>query len=61
MQIATFMDKRMKILYVWLFMHGGMAQNWAANKTNAVLANSSMFNTLEELLAAMEGPMGTMT
>jgi len=48
------MDKKMKILYVLLFMHGGMAQIWAANKTNALLANRSMFNTLEELLAAME-------
>jgi len=35
-------------------MCGGMAQNWAANETNTVLANRSTFNTLMELLAAIE-------
>jgi len=54
MQIDTFVDERMKILYALSIMHRGMAQIWAANKTNAVLANRSTFNTLEELLAAIE-------
>jgi len=54
--VDTFADERMKILYVLLLMHGdgGMAQVWATNEANAVLANRSTFNTLEELLAAIE-------
>jgi len=28
MQLDTFMDKRMEILYVFSFRHGGMAQVW---------------------------------
>ena len=58
MQIDTFVDERMKILYALSIMHRGMAQIWAANKTNAVLANRSTFNTLEELLAAIERTFG---
>jgi len=58
MQIDTFVYKRMKMLYVLLFMHGGMAQVWAANETSAVLANMSTINTLEELLASIERTFG---
>ena len=47
MQIDAFANERMKILYVLLFMSGGMAQIWAANKTSMTLANISTFNTLE--------------
>src|SRR6266481_7446055 len=32
MQADTFADERMKFLYALCFMHGGMAQVWAANK-----------------------------
>src|SRR5882724_4086407 len=54
MQIDTFTDERMKILYTLSFMHGGMAQVWAANETSTVLANTSTFNTLEGLLASIK-------
>jgi len=53
MQLDTFMDKRMKILYALSFMHGGIAQVWAENKTNVVLSHTSMFSTLTELLAGI--------
>ena len=58
MQINAFADKRMKILYALSFMHGGMAQVWAANETSVVLANTSTFNTLEGLLASVERTFG---
>ena len=58
MQINAFADERMKILYVLSFMHGGMAQVWAANKTSTVLANMSTFNTLEGLLASIKRAFG---
>jgi len=54
MQIDTFADERMKILYVLSFMSGGMAQVLAANKTSMNLANASTFNTLEGLLISIE-------
>ena len=54
MQIDTFADERMKILYVSSFMSGGMAQVWAANETSTTLANISIFNTLEGLLTSIE-------
>jgi len=31
MQLDTFTDERMKILYALSFMHGGIAQVWAEN------------------------------
>ena len=58
MQIDTFTDKRMKILYTLSFMRGGMAQVWAANETSAVLANTSTFNTLEGLLTSIKRTFG---
>ena len=50
MQINTFVDERMKILYVLPFMHGEMAQVWAMNETNAVLSGMSSIRTLDMLL-----------
>ena len=40
MQADTFVDKRMKILYALLFMHGGTAQVWEANETMAVMTHN---------------------
>src|SRR5882724_7831481 len=57
-QIDAFSDERMKILYTLSFMHGGMAQVWAANETSTFLANTSTFNTLEGLLALVERTFG---
>src|SRR5882724_6749912 len=58
MQIDAFADEKMKILYMLSFMHGGMAQVWAANETSTVLANMSTFNTLEGLLASIKRSFG---
>src|SRR5882724_1030177 len=54
MQLDTFADERMKILYTLSFMHGGIAQVWAENETNAILSYTSMFATLTELLSSIE-------
>src|SRR5882672_1161120 len=43
----------MKILYTLSFMHRGIVQFWAENKTNAVLSHSSTFTTPAELLAGI--------
>src|SRR5882724_8857934 len=53
-QIDAFANERMKILYTFSFMSGGMAQVWGANETSMTLANTSMFNTLEGLLTSIE-------
>src|SRR5712664_3381492 len=53
MQLDTFSDERMKILYALSFMRGGIAQVWAENETNVVLSHSSMFTTLAKLLAGI--------
>jgi len=58
MQINTFADKRMKILYALSFMHGGIAQVWAENETNAILSYTSTFATLAELLSSIERTFG---
>src|SRR5882724_806819 len=58
MQLDTFMDERMKILYSLSFMHGGIVQVWAKNKTNVILSHSSTFSTLAELLASIERTFG---
>ena len=50
MQTDTFVDKRMKILYALSFMHGGMAQVWAANETMAVIMGTSQMRTLDIFL-----------
>ena len=54
MQIDTFANERMKILYALSFMSRGMDQVWAANETSATLANTSTFNTLKGLLTSIE-------
>ena len=41
MQVDTFADKRMKVLYALSFMRGGTAQVWAANETMAVINGMS--------------------
>src|SRR5882672_3828 len=58
MQLDTFSDERMKILYALSFMHGGIAQVWAENVTNVVLSHSSTFTTLAELLAGITRTFG---
>ena len=54
MQLDMFADERMKILYALTFMHGGIAQVWAENGTNAILSYTSMFTTLAELLSSIK-------
>ena len=58
--MQTFANKRMKILYALSFMHGGMAQVWAANETSMVLANMSTFNTIEGLFTSIERTFGNL-
>ena len=58
MQLNTFMDDKMKILYTLSFMWGGMAQVWAVNETSAILDNTPSFSTLAELLASIERTFG---
>ena len=58
MQLNTFSDKRMKILYAPSFMHGVIVHVWAENETNAVLSHTSMFSTLAGLLAGIERTFG---
>ena len=48
----------MKIMYALSFMHGGIVQVWAENKTNMILSHTSMFSTLVELLAGIERTFG---
>ena len=54
MQADTFADKRMKILYALSFMHGGMAQVWAENKTMAVITGTSKMQTLDIFLESVK-------
>ena len=58
MQADTFADERMKILYALLFMHGGMAQVWAANETMAVIMGTSQMQTLDIFLGSVEKTFG---
>src|SRR5882672_1270754 len=58
MQLDTFADERMKILYALSFMCGGIAQVWVENKTNAVLSHTSTFSTLAKLLAGITRTFG---
>src|SRR5882724_6637867 len=58
MQLDAFVDERMKILYTLSFMQGGMSQLWVANKTSAILDNTSSFSTLAELLASIKRTFG---
>ena len=54
MQADTFADERMKVLYAPLFIHGGTAQVWAANKTMAVITGTSQMQTLDIFLESVE-------
>ena len=54
MQLNTFADKRMKILYALSFMARGIVQVWAKNETNVVLSHTSTFSTLVGLLAGIK-------
>ena len=54
MQADTFVDERMKILYVLSFMHGGTAQVWAANETMAVITRTSQMQTLDSFLESVK-------
>jgi len=58
MQLDTFADERMNILYALSFMCRGIAQVWAKNETNVVLSHSSTFTTLTELLAGITRTFG---
>src|SRR6266481_5710568 len=58
MQADTFPDERMKILYALSFMHGGMVQVWAANKTTAVLNGTSQMQTLAAFLDNVKKTFG---
>ena len=58
MQADTFTDERMKILYTLSFMHGGMAQVWAANETMAVITMTSQMQTLDIFLESVEKTFG---
>ena len=58
MQADTFVDERMKILYVLSFMCGGTAQVWAANETMAVIMGTSQMQTLDIFLESVEKTFG---
>src|SRR5882724_1292749 len=58
MELDTFADERMKILYALSFMCGGIAQVWAKNETNAILSYTSTFATLTKLLSSIERTFG---
>jgi len=58
MHLDMFTEERMKILYVLSFMHGGIAQIWAENKTDMILSHSSTFSTLAELLVGIKRTFG---
>ena len=54
MQADTFVDERMKILYVLSFMCRGTTQVWAANETMAVIAGTLQMQTLDIFLESVE-------
>ena len=58
MQADTFVDERMKIMYVLSFMCGGTAQVWAANETMAVITRTSQMQTLNIFLESIEKTFG---
>ena len=58
MQMDTFADERMKVLYALFFMRGGMAQVWAANETMAVINGMSQMQTLDIFLENVEKSFG---
>ena len=58
MHANTFAEERMKILYILLFIHGGMAQVLAANETMAVITGTSQMQTLNIFLESVEKTFG---
>ena len=58
MQVDTFTDERMKILYALSFMHGGTAQVWAVNETMAVINGTTQMQTLDIFLENVEKTFG---
>ena len=58
MQVDTFADERMKVLYALSFMRGGMAQVWAANETMAVINGMSQMQILDIFLENVEKTFG---
>ena len=58
MQVDTFADERMKVLYALSFMHGGTAQVWAVNKTMAVINGTSQMQTLDIFLENIKKTFG---
>ena len=58
MQVDTFMNERMKVLYALSFMCGGTAQVWAANKTMAVINGKSQMQMLDIFLENVERTFG---
>ena len=60
MQVDTFMDKRMKVLYALSFMHATWrtTQVWAANETMAVINRKSQMQTLDIFLENVERTFG---
>ena len=58
MQVDTFADERMMILYALSFMCGGMAQVWAANETMAVINGMTQMQTLDIFLGHIERAFG---
>ena len=58
MQVDTFADKRMKVLYALSLMCGDTAQVWAANKTMAVINGTSQMQTLDIFLENVEKTFG---
>ena len=58
MQMDTFTDKRMKVLYALSFMHRGTAQVWAANETMVVMNRKSQMQTLDIFLTNIERTFG---
>ena len=58
MQVDTFADERMKVLYALSFMCRGMAQVWAVNETMAVINGKSQMQTLDIFLENVEKTFG---
>ena len=58
MQANTFVDERMKVLYVLSFMCRGTAQVWVVNETMAVITGTSQKQTLDIFLESVKKIFG---
>ena len=58
MQVDTFMDERMKVIYALSFMQRGMAEVLAVNETMAVINRRSQMQTLDIFLENVERTFG---